>query len=459
MAKSRKARVNARGKRLAAKKSSASLKQESTATTTDQVPPTPNAGPSSSYRMPSSSLSHGVETFEAPTPLGRDLWQHRLEPSTSNHVAELPASRPTLHHQEPASPEHVAELPALQPMLNHQKSHYAVELPVPQPPLHHQEPSGPDRADELPASQPTLHHQEPSTPDRVAALLASLQSTARELHALIESKKTTNTPSRITASDSTFGESVGPAAEPSLKAINPDRFLCPRPDFLDPNFAYNHMGGNTKSAQNNHDVSLDHGFAAPPSGEDHETSDVGMVAACTLGPEIVVGDREDTGLQFQAEQDAVPPTTSQNQPQRPDKIPSSNDGTPHANTIPSPTPSSDRQPTRVLKVNPQAPRSALAIPATPSAPITPVSPTFDVDHASPTSSQSSLSSAPKEENGDGAETISGRGRSGDVNERNKYDRAHHQEKTRSRSAVSHRGRSIEVLGPSIMFELFGGVLE
>jgi hypothetical protein len=414
MAKSRKARRNARDKRVAAKKSGAFVEQMSTATTTNHVLSTPNANPSSGYRMPSSSLFHAVETFEMPAPLGPDPWQHRLEPSTSSHVAELPALQPMLNHQEPSSYNHVAEL----------------LLP-----------------------QPALHHHESPGPDQITEMLASVRSTAREIRALIESKKTTNSTSGTTAADVKSGRSVGPEVELSLKTIYPDRFLCRQPDFLDPNYAYNHVPGNT-------DFPQDHGLAPPPEEEDYETSDVEMVDACTLSPDIVVGDGEDAGSEPQeAEQDATPPTVSRHQSQARDDVSSNDNGSLHADSISETTPSSDQKPAQILADRPRLLQTALTVPTTPGASIMPVSPTFDLNRASPTSSQSSLTNTAEEENGADVDVENGRGRSGELYERNEFDRTHRQEGARARSTVSRHDRAVECLGPSIMFELFGGVLD
>ncbi|KAF2442686.1 hypothetical protein P171DRAFT_474090 [Karstenula rhodostoma CBS 690.94] len=87
MAKNRKAREHARGKRLAAKKTSAPPKQDSTAPTTDQDP---NAGPSSGYRIASSSLAHAVEVFETPAPPRRESSTPRPKPSHPILVAAPP---------------------------------------------------------------------------------------------------------------------------------------------------------------------------------------------------------------------------------------------------------------------------------------------------------------------------------------------------------------------------------
>ncbi|KAJ4360341.1 uncharacterized protein N0V89_000903 [Didymosphaeria variabile] len=72
----------------AAKKSSTSLVHE-TATTTTQIPSTPDAAGSPIYRLPLSSINHPVEDFENLAPLVRNSSQHPQETPAFDYTAKF----------------------------------------------------------------------------------------------------------------------------------------------------------------------------------------------------------------------------------------------------------------------------------------------------------------------------------------------------------------------------------
>lgn len=349
MAKSKKARMNARGKRLAAKKSSASLKQDLKAPTLDQA----SAGErSSSYRLPSSSLEHCVEVFDLPAQSERVPLQHRTATSNSDDTA------------------------------------------------------------------------------MTAKVLASVRSVAREVHDLIEEKKITTILPNIGLLENDLDKAVGTEANVSSAIIqtvfpshtNHQESFEPSPD--------------DEITATRQEISvLDDSITAQHDSEKLLFEDTKMSGASTSAPCIIVTNSGNPGPESSSQQLITTQETDERSPGQ------------HAQHGKHPT-------SRVVAIkDATALKPELQSTNTNSTPITPVTPTFDTDHPSPTSSRSSFS-------GVHGENLVHQQQQQQPQFHPQPQPHHHNARIAPpRAAIVQPGRAIRLLGPSIMFGLFGGTLE
>ncbi|KAL1598774.1 hypothetical protein SLS60_007916 [Paraconiothyrium brasiliense] len=432
MAKSRKARE----KRLATKKGKASPKKEDTTTTTIQTPSTTKAYGASSYRMTSSSLARSVEVFSASNQPRRTNLQYSDEPPIPEHPAKkICTSRvqdtATTTSQFPPTPDVVhSSIYRLPSSVNH-----------------------PVEDSENPA--PLGSACSPHPHDYTAKILNPVRKTADDVLALIESKKVVSLSSLISTSVSDPKNSAQAEVEVFRNSIDAasNQVTSGQKSFPD-------SRGDGVASTLAGDSYPHEGFAARPYTEERETVATGKLDTWTLCPPVVVTDNSSSAPELRNEELNTTSTQSTAHEQKTDgPCEEAKDN------------SSARDARKAINIQTQDdevgapnhgtnsfPETKLEATSMHSVPITPVFPVFDVDHSSPTSSHSSFHYTSEKQEKMNV------GQQGKVTAKGNYvedkHNNHHRKNWKaSRSGGPQHGRAIECLGPSIMFRLFGGVLE